>query len=345
MLETSSRSNRKKLLLSALFVLFAMTTVISGCGKNEKKIIHFGSSNGESGNFLGIVAVAKELGYIDEELEELGFEVEYSGFANGVAVNEAIVADEIELSTLGDVPTAVGIANEVGFTWIGVGMSTYNNVIVVPTDSNIQSVKELEGKRVAYGVGTTYQYLYESVIQEFGIDGDSIEVLNLMNSDAINTMLAGDADAVVVGENWGTALEAEGTGRILLNTEDYPQWAPQDMIVGRTDFLEENPEVAVALHKALIRARETFKEDPEKYYVTLSGKSIENHPEIGDAIYNKDNGEFAYLIAEITDSNREREQKLADFLYGIERVTTKADISGSLDNSYYEKAKKELEAE
>lgn len=307
-------------------------------------MIHFGSSAGESGEFFGLVAVAKELGYIDEELGKLGFEVEYSGFTNGVAVNEGITADEVDLSTLGDVPTAVGIANDIGLTWIGVGL-TYNNAIVVPENSDIQTPEDLEGKRVAFGVGTTYQYLWESVVKEFGIDASKVEVLNLNKSDAISALNSGNADAVVLGENQAKVLETDGTVRILLNTEDYPQWAPQDMIVGRTDFLKENPEVGVALHKALIRARESFKEDPEKYYVTLSARQLEEHPELGAKIYDKDNGEFKNLIAEIQESNVEREQKLADFLYSVERVTAKADISANLDDSYYEKAKQELGVE
>ena len=347
MLETTIRSNRKKVIVIALtvFALFAMTMTMIGCGKAEKKIIHFGSSAGEDGNFFGIVAVAKELGYIDEELGELGFEVEYAGFANGVAVNEGIAAGEVELSTLGDVPTAVGISNDIGLTWIGVGFSSYNNTIVVSADSDIQTPEELEGKKIALGVGTSGQYLWESVVKEFEIDTSKVEVLNLNNSERINALNTGNAEAAVVDENFAGVLEAEGSARILVNTVDYPQWAPQDMIVGRTEFLKENPEVGVALHKALIRAREEFIKDPEKYYVTLSGKKLEEYPELGEKIYNKDNGQFANLISEIADSNLEREQELADFLYSIERITTETDISGSLDNSYYEKAKKELEAE
>lgn len=349
MLETNIRREGKKLkaitVTIAVLILVLVAVSITGCGSGEKKVIHFGSSAGENGNFLGIVAIAKELGYIDEELGALGFEVEYSGFANGVAVNEGITAGEVDLSTLGDVPTAVGIANDIGLTWIGVGLSSYNNAIVVSADSDIQTPEDLSGKKVALGVGTSCQYLWESVVTEFGIDVSNVEILNLGTSDSISALSTGNTDAVVLGENYAKVLEADGTARILVNTEDYPQWAPQDMIVGRTEFLEENPEVGVALHKALIRAKEEFIKNPEKYYVTLSAKQIEEYPELGAEIYNRDNGEFANLITEITESNLEREQKLADFLYSIERITTQANISGSLDNSYYEKAKQELEAE
>ena len=340
----SNRKKQKAIAVSlALLVFLAMITAIAGCGKAEKKVIHFGSSAGENGNFPGIVAVAKELGYIDEELGALGYEVAFSGFASGVDVNEAIAADEIELSTLGDVPTAVGISNNVGLTWIGVGFTSSNNTIVVPADSDIQTPEELEGKRVAFGNGTTLQYLWESVVKEFEIDTSKVETLNLINNDAINALLSKDVDAIILGEEYAKVLEAEGSGRILLSTVDYPQWAPQDMIVGRTEFLEEHPEVGVALHKALIRAREEFIKDPEKYYVTLSGKRLEEHPELGKEIYNKDDGKFANLIPELTESGLEREQNLADFLYSIERITTEVDISANMDNSYYEKAKQELE--
>jgi sulfonate transport system substrate-binding protein len=334
------------LIIVAVVIFFKTSSSADSTSKETKKpVVRFGSSAGESGNLLGISAVAWEEGYIQEELDKIGYDVEVLGFANGVAVNEAFVSDEIDVSTLGDVPAAVGFSNNIGTRWLAVGLSTYNNTIVAAADSEIDSVEDLAGKSVAFSIGTTTQYLWESVVKEFGLDSKSIESVNLGGANAINALTAGEVDAIVLGENQAKVLEAEGTGKIILSTAEYTQWAPSDTFVGREEYLKENPEVAVAILKGFIRARETVIANPEKYYVTLSALQLQDHPNLGDSIYNVDNGEFKNLDAKIYDDNIKREQALADFLLSVDKISNKVDISKYVDSSYYEKALAELSAD
>ncbi len=330
-----------------IIVIVIIGGIFASKGKSdskEKTVVRFGSSAGENGILLGLPGVARELGYIQEELNAIGYDVEFAGFANGVAVNEAFASNNLDVSTLGDVPCSVGLSNDIGITWIGVGLSTYNNTIVVTKDSGIREVKDLEGKSVAYGIGTASQHLFEKVVIEYGLDENKINVNNLSGSNGVNAVLTGDVDAAVIGENQAQVLAADKDADILLSTADYPEWAPQDTFVGRTEFLKENPDVAVAIQKAFIRAKEAVIENPDKYYVTLSAKQIETHPELGKSIYYIDNGAFDYLDSKVEQGNIDRLQLLADFLYEIDKITTKVDISQNVDNSYYEKAKEELDS-
>ncbi len=329
-------------LVVLVLVIAVIYTVTSNAKSGDSKpVVRFGSSAGESGNLFGISAVAWEEGYIQEELDAVGYDVKILGFANGVAVNEAFVADQIDVSTLGDVPAAVGFSNNVGTEWLAVGISTYNNTIVAKADSGIESVKDLEGKSVAFSVGTTTQYLWESVVKEFGLNPDNIESVNLGGSNAINAFIAGEVDAVVLGETQAQVLVTEDKGKIILSTADYTQWAPSDTFVGRKEYLEENPKVATAILKAFIRAREAVIENPDKYYVTLSSLQLQDHPELGDMIYNVDNGKFNNFDAMIYQDNIDREQALADFLFSVGKITNKVNISDYVNTSYYEEALKE----
>lgn len=350
--ENSSTADRKNKLIKFIALLGLVIIVIavaviysistSARSKTSRPVVRFGSSAGESGNLFGISAAAWELGYIQEELDAIGYDVDKLGFANGVAVNEAFVADQIDVSTLGDVPAAVGFSNNIGTEWLGVGLSTYNNTIVVKADSGIETVKDLEGKSVAFSVGTTTQYLWESVVKEFGLNADNIKSVNLGGSNAINAFIAGEVDAVVLSETQAQVEVADGVGEIILSTADYTQWAPSDTFVGRKEYLEKNPEVAVAILKAFIRAREEVIKNPDKYYVTISSLQLQDHPELGEAIYNVDNGKFSNFDAMIYKDNIVREQALADFLHSVGKITNKVNISEYVDTSYYEKALKEL---
>lgn len=329
-------------LIVAIFVFAVVGFAGKGLGSNkERKIVYIGSSGGESGNSIGIVAIAKELGYIQEEFDKVGYDVEFMGFAGGVAVNEALATGKIDLATEGDVPTAVGIANHIGLTWIGVNLGAYDHVIVVEPDSEIQSFNDLEGKNIGFGLGSASQYIYESALVQYGVDKDKIEVLNIGGTNALNALTSGEMDATVQLEFDARISEKKGESRVLLTSSDIG-FSSQDMIIGRTDFLEENPQAAVALHKALIRAREEFKKNPEKYYVTLSAQKIEEYPELGEVLFDRDGGEFTNLISGISEDNLKREQKLENFLFEVGRTSNTEDISQYCDNSYYEQAVKEL---
>jgi sulfonate transport system substrate-binding protein len=331
----------KRAVLILGLTMAAILTLLSACGGKQKTargLVRFGSSAGENGILLGIAGVARELGYFQEELDSVGYNVEFFGFVNGVAVNEAFAAKELEISTLGDVPAAVGFSNNIGTIWIGLGLHSYNNEIFARTGTGINTVKDLEGKKVAYGVGTTTEYLWQQVIRTYRIDEAKVEKVNLSGAHLLNAIETKDVDAIIHGENWTRQLELPGKGKIILTTKDHPEWKPQDTVVGREAFLKEHPEVGVAVLKALIRARDAVIVDPDKYYVTISGRQLEQFPELAKIIYDQDGGKFDNLDGYIHEDNIAREQKLADFLESVGRIVNHVEISKHMDNSYWEKA-------
>jgi sulfonate transport system substrate-binding protein len=341
---------QKRELVRKAIAAAAFIVLLAGCAKNDPQkqargLVHFGSSAGENGILLGVAGVAREQGYIQEELNAVGYDVEFFGFVNGVAVNEAFAAKELEISTLGDVPAAIGFSNNIGTVWIGLGLSSYNSEILARTDTGITSVKDLEGKKVAYGVGTTTEYLWQQVVREYGLDESKVEKVNLSGAHLINAIETKDVDAIIHGENWTRQLEVQGKGTIILTTADHPQWKPQDTVVGRDAYLKEHPEVGVAVLKALIRARETVTANPDPHYVTISGRQLEQFPDLARNIYNRDNknsGNFAILDSHIYDDNIAREQALADFLESVDKIVNHVVIKAHVDTSYWEKASVEL---
>ena len=61
-------------------------------------------------------------------------------------------------------------------------------------------------------------------------------------------------------------MESKGLGKVIDSTLDKPEVGTQSLAVGRTKFLEENPDAAVAIIKALERAKDFAKENPEEVF-------------------------------------------------------------------------------
>jgi sulfonate transport system substrate-binding protein len=330
--------------VAIISVVIAMAFSVQAVAADKRPLVHFGSSAGESGTLIGLAGVARELGYIQEELGAAGYDVEFLGFANGVAVNEAFLTKNLEISTLGDVPAAIGFSNKIGTVWLALGLNTCNNEILVAKNSAISSVSDLKGKKLGLGIGTSSQYLWESAVAYFNLGTDDVEVVNIPSSaNGAAALLTGDVDAIVSNELLaGARLIAAGDAKSILNTAEYPQWAPLDTVVGRKDYLDAHPEVGVAVLKALIRAWEEIKINPDKYYVTISARQLEEYPDVAEKVINVDGGKFLNLDPHINEDNIVREQALADFLESVDKINGHVIVRDFVDNSYWEKAKAEL---
>ena len=109
--------------------------------------------------------------------EQIGRDVELTVPVSYGAVVEAMVNDELELAYFGGltyvqarergdvVPLVTEINPETGDT-------TYRSVIIVPSDSDVQEVSELEGRDFAFGsVSSTSGSLYPAImLRDAGID-------------------------------------------------------------------------------------------------------------------------------------------------------------------------------
>ena len=109
--------------------------------------------------------------------EQIGREVELTVPVSYGAVVEAMVNDELDLAYFGGltyvqarergdvVPLVTEINPETGDT-------TYRSVIIVPADSDVQEVSELEGRDFAFGsVSSTSGSLYPAImLEDAGID-------------------------------------------------------------------------------------------------------------------------------------------------------------------------------
>jgi len=150
--------------------------------------------------------------------EQIGREVELTVPVSYGAVVEAMINDELDLAYFGGltyvqarergdvVPLVTEINPETGDT-------TYRSVIIVPSDSDVQEVSELEGRDFAFGsVSSTSGSLYPAImLEDAGIDYRT----DLGNFNYTNGHDA-TAQAVANGQVDGGGLE----DRILYRLQD-----------------------------------------------------------------------------------------------------------------------------
>ena len=116
-------------------------------------------------------------------------------------------------------------------------------VVIVPEDSDIASIDDLEGKMIGTQEGTT-GYIYCSDTPENGGYGEDHVVAYTNGATAVQALLSGSVDCVVIDNEPAKAFVAENEGLKILDTE----FVVENYAIGVS---KDNPELLEAVNKAL----------------------------------------------------------------------------------------------
>ena len=336
----------QKLVLALVGILILAS--LGACGKADSKktgvykdgklVVRFGTPNNGGKPLFELLEVALEQGILDEELEAIGAVGEYNIIdAAGPGVNEAFAAGNIDLAVYGDFPATSAKVNGIDTTIIGVANAIQAQAIFVGTNSGIESVEDLEGKTVAVGLGTNYQFFWENFVNGEGLDLNKISVVNSFD---YSTLLATeDVDAASIGLVQAIYFEAQGLGHTLVDSTSHPDWTTQFLVAAYTPFIQDHPEVGVAVNKALIRAYDLIHEDPTTLY---QAGSSDNIPVELVAAVNQITKMEGYDPSFIVGATPDKLQAVIDLMYADGLISKSIVAKDWIDAQYYEKAVKEL---
>jgi phosphonate transport system substrate-binding protein len=170
--------------LSTIVLVAAVAVVLASCGGGSGGGGGGGSASGDEPLQVGLIPnenpeeVEAQYQPLEDYLKrELGREVELSVPTTYNAVVEAMVSGELDLAYFGGL-TYVQARQRADvhplFTEVNprTGTTKYRSVIIVPADSDIEKVEDLEGKDFAFGsVSSTSGSLYPSImLDQAGID-------------------------------------------------------------------------------------------------------------------------------------------------------------------------------
>ncbi len=158
--------------------------------------------------------IAIRQGYFKQE----HLEVEWRRFGVGREGRDAMIAGAIDINPTATTPFLIGLEKGVPYSAVAVNsLFCGTNHIVVRKDSDIQSVAQLKGKRVALARGTITEYIFVTrIAPAFGLKPGDYEVANIADQkDRIPTLVAKAVDATGVGDPYVAVAEHEGLVRSL----------------------------------------------------------------------------------------------------------------------------------
>ena len=138
----------------------------------------------------------------------------------------------------------------------------------------IKSVRDLKGKKVwavgsaatsAYAVKAIPNVFFKSLIGYVGLDPDNdVEYVVVPKNEAIELFKRGEIDAFLSFPPGPQQLEAAGIGHTLVDTNVDRPWSKYYccMILGRRDFIRNNPIATRKVIRSILRANDLVSQDP-----------------------------------------------------------------------------------
>lgn len=221
------------------------------------------------------------LGKIDKSFDKaFGTNVKWIPFATGADVLSLFAAKEIDIARFGGSPAVAGITRKLPIEIIGVPeVIATSERLIGRKGKGINSLKDLEGKTVAYPPNSTAQYALELAIRVNQIDRSKVKLVPLKPAEQVAAWKRGDIDGAYVWGPFTQQMEADG-GQEIFATKQLQKdgYLVYNNFAVRKEFAEKYPQLVVKFLRTHQEKVDQYKKDPEGS-VQLIAKHLDIAPD------------------------------------------------------------------
>jgi len=253
--------NKMKRAISIVIVVMTVATA-TGCvqeqkytGPVEKVTI------AEAGQPIGaLLYIAFENGYFTNE----GLDITLKPHTSGRDSLNSVLEGKADLATTAETPIVhTLLAGETCYTIATIGTSETNMAVVARKDKGILIPSDLKGKKVGTTSRTNAAFFLDTILILNGISPDDVEIVDLQPEETFDALVGGKVDAVSVWNPHLIRLQKElGDKVVSFYGDGIYIWTWS--IVAREDFIAEKPETILKIVRALVKAEEFTRENPDE---------------------------------------------------------------------------------
>jgi sulfonate transport system substrate-binding protein len=218
--------------------------------------------------------VIRDQKWLENDLK--GVKVTWVISAGSNKANENLRGDTIDVGSTAGAAALQARANGTPIKTIAIYTQPEWAALVVPKDSPITKVSDLKGRKVAATKGTDPYFFLLQSLQEAGLGGSDVEVVNLQHADGRTALERGDVDAWAGLDPLMAQSQVDAGSQLIYRNPDFNSYG---FLNAREDFLTEHPDLAQKVVDAYERARAWVKEHPDEA-VQLLAKEAKLTPEV-----------------------------------------------------------------
>ena len=192
-----------------------------------------------------------------------GVEVDAKRFPAGKDARDALVANTLDVATVGGTPFVVGAAVGELNAIATVAYTGRTGCIEVKKDSGVKTLEQLKGKKIGSRPGSTIDSVLRSkILPAFHLKDSDFQMVNVDFKDQAAALAGGSIDAFAGVEPFCALAESLGYSELLLNYEKYDPMP--NMLASTSAFVKNNPQAAKAVVAAMAEAAQMFQKEPDK---------------------------------------------------------------------------------
>ncbi len=205
--------------------------------------------------------VLKEFGWLEEAFEEEGTEIEYVLSHGSNRALEFLSGGSIDFGSTAGAAALMAKSNNSPIKNVYIYSQPEWTALAANADSGIQSVADLEGKKVAATLGTDPYIFLIRALNEHGLTSNDIEVVPLQHSDGANALATGQVDAWAGLDPHMARQELETDAELFYRNTAFNTYGFLNV---RESFAEQYPEAVDKVIEAYEKARVWALENPEE---------------------------------------------------------------------------------
>jgi NitT/TauT family transport system substrate-binding protein len=259
--------------------------------------------------------------------KEQGLEIEVIDFKSSSDENQAIAAGSLDGGNVGALGTNVLFTKGVPVKIISGTVRGGSDFVV---SSSVQTVRDLEGKKIGATKGATSEILAKFQMKKAGVTSTWI---NLPHAQLAIAMAQKDVDAIAAGEPWAGLAVSKGIGKRLtgFNVYDSPARAVSGAFVLSEKLIKESPDTVQKLVNAFVKAILFSNKNRDEYIKHAVEKLKISEEDVRIALRNS---EITYQVFP------EEWPALAGMAKDLGYIQEVADYSKAFDLTFLEKALK-----
>jgi ABC-type nitrate/sulfonate/bicarbonate transport system substrate-binding protein len=231
---------------------------------------------------------------------DAGFtEVITKTFAGGALAGEALVADQIQLWTPGNLPPISMAHTGVPIVVLGTNcIASAADKLVIRKDANVRTPEDLYKVKIGLLQGSTASADLYYLAKHYGLDDKRLQVVNMPPPEQIAALNSGNTQGLLCWEPWGhNALKSASNE--LIHTGEVSGFAAnkgakvkisytRSLFVAGQDFVKRNPIATTRMMAVLLRGQR-YVSDPKnrEEVITLFSEQTKQDKALAHAIWDE----------------------------------------------------------
>ena len=305
----------------ALASAAATLMLLTGCSKQQAEeavTLNIGYQK------YGMLPIVKERGVLETALKKQGVTVKWVEFPAGPQLLEGLNVGSVVFGEAGEAPPIFAQAANSNLVYVANQPAAPKaEALIVQKNSNIQSVKDLKGKRVVLNKGSNVHYLLLKVLEANGLKLSDIDVVYLPPSDARAAFEKGAVDAWVIWDPFLSAAEHQIGARVLADGEQLVN--NYQFYLADRKFAETHPKVIEAVVNELNLSTQWVESHQDE-----AAKLLEKPTGLDFTVLKSSIARMGFGVTPLSPQIIQHQQQVADAFFEQKLIPQKLNIDAAI---------------